>query len=134
MQTELITREAAVARLRRALIELNEPGKSMCQIASERNILCGGFHRYTDERLRETYAAAGAGAGESRAEVERKANEWQLARTAMEGLKVACDVQYRFYETCRGWDDFTNEALADFLLELAGERVVVRGARALPVI
>lgn len=135
MQTELVSREVAIARLRRALIDLAEPGKSMCQIAAERNILCGGFHRYTDERLRATYGAiAGAGTDASRAEVERKANEWQLARTAMEGAQVACDVQYRFYETCRGWDDFTNEALADFLLELAGERVVVRGARVLPVI
>ena len=135
MQTELISREAAVARLRRALIDLDEPGKSMCQIAAERNILCGGFHRYTDEHLRETYAVVvGAGAEAPRAEVEQKANEWQLARTAMEGTRLACDVQYRFYETCRGWDDFTNEALADFVLELAGERVIVRGARALPVI
>jgi hypothetical protein len=135
MHTELITREAAVARLRSALLDLAEPGKSMCQIASERNILCGGFHRYTDERLRETYGAiAGTGAEASRSEVEQKANEWQVARTAMEGTQLACDVQYRFYETCRGWDDFTNEALADFLLEIAGERVVVRGARVLPVI
>lgn len=134
MQTTLMTREAAVARLRLALIELSEPGKSMCQIAAERNILCGGFHRYTDERLRETYSAAGAVAGDSRAAVEQKANDWQLARTAMEGVHLSCDVQCRFYETCRGWDDFTNEALADFLLELAGERVIVRGARALPVI
>lgn len=135
MQTELISREAAVARLRRALIDLAEPGKSMCQIAAERNILCGGFRRYTDERLRETYAAiAGAGADASRSELEQKANAWQLARTAMEGTALACDVQYHFYETCRGWDDFTNEALADFLLEIAGERVIVRGARVLPVI
>jgi hypothetical protein len=135
MQTELITREAAVARLRRALIALDEPGKSMCRIAAERNILCGGFHRYTDERLRDTYAPmVGAEAAVERARLEEKANEWQLARTAIEGTHLACDVQYRFYETCRGWDDFTNEALADFLLEIAGERVVVRGARALPVI
>jgi hypothetical protein len=49
-------------------------------------------------------------------------------------MQLACDVQHRFYETCRGWDDFTNEALADFLLEIAGERVIVRGARVLPVI
>jgi hypothetical protein len=135
MQTELISREAAVARLRQALITLAEPGKSMCQIAAERNILCGGFHRYTDERLRETYGTiAEVGPDVPRSELEQKANEWQLARTAMEGTRLACDVQYRFYETCRGWDDFTNEALADFLLEIAGERVIVRGARILPVI
>ena len=132
MPTELISREAAIARLRRALLLLEEPGKSMCRIAADRNILCGGFHRYTDERLREIYGPIAGGA--SREEIEARANEWQLARTAMEGTRLACDVQHRFHETCRGWDDFTNEALADFLLEIAGEQVVVKGARALPVI
>lgn len=135
MPTELISRETAIARLRQALIDLQEPGKSMCEIAAERNILCGGFHRYTGERLREIYGPMVAlDEDASRDEVEQKANEWQLARTAMEGTQLACDVQYRFYETCRGWDDFTNETLADFLLEIAGEQVVVKGARALPVI
>jgi hypothetical protein len=135
MPTELISRETAVARLRRCLIELKEPGKSMCEIAAARNILCGGFHRYTDERLRELYRPmVSLDADASRGEIEQKANEWQLARTAMEGTHLACDVQYRFYETCRGWDDFTNEALEDFLLEIAGEQVVVKGARVLPVI
>lgn len=135
MPIELISREAAIARLRRCLIDLQEPGKSMCEIAAARNILCGGFHRYTDERLREIYGPlVPVGEGASRDEIEQKANEWQIARTLMEGARLACDVQYRFYETCRGWDDFTNEALADFLLEIAGEQVVVKGARALPVI
>lgn len=135
MPIELISRETAIARLRQCLIELQEPGKSMCETAAARNILCGGFHRYTDERLREIYGPMVALEGDaSRDEVERKANEWQLARTAMEGAQLACDVQYRFYETCRGWDDFTNETLADFLLEIAGQQVVVKGARALPVI
>jgi len=104
----------------------------MCRIAADRNILCGGFHRYTDEHLRETYGAVAGGT--TREEIEAGANEWQLARTAMEGTRLACDVQYRFHETCRGWDDFTNEALADFLLEIAGEQVIVKGARVLPVI
>jgi hypothetical protein len=135
MATELISREAAVARLRRALISLQEPGKSMCLIAAERNILCGGFGRYTDEDLRERYGSvAEVGGDASRAELEAKANDWQVARTAMERLRIACDVQHRFYETCRGWDDFTNEALADFLLEIAGEQVTVRGAKTLPVL
>ena len=83
MPTELISRETAIARLRRCLIELQEPGKSMCEIAAARNILCGGFHRYTDERLRELYGPVVAlGDDASREEIEQKANEWQLARTA----------------------------------------------------
>jgi hypothetical protein len=133
MLTEAISREAAIARLRAALIALGEEGKSMCRIAAEKGILCGGFHRYTDERLRETYAMV-APEGLSRAEIEDRANRWQLERTELEGARVCCDVQYRFYETCRGWADFTNEALADFLLEIAGERVTVRGERTLPIL
>jgi len=134
MTTELISRETAIARLRVALISLSEEGKSMCRIAAEKNILCGGFHRYTDESLRATYRMLEGAAGLPRADVEQRADEWQRERTAMEQVRVCCDVQYRFYETCRGWDDFSNEALSEFLLELAGEQVVVRGERTLPVI
>jgi hypothetical protein len=133
MTTELISRETAVARLRIALISLSEEGKSMCRIAAEKNILCGGFHRYTDDSLRTTYRMLDGATEMPRAEVEQRADEWQRERTAMENVRVCCDVQYRFYETCRGWDDFSNEALAEFLLELAGQQVVVQGARTLPV-
>jgi hypothetical protein len=133
MPTELISRESAIARLRIALISLSEEGKSMCRIATEKNILCGGFHRYTDESLRATYRMLEGAAEMPRADLEERADEWQRERTAMEEVRVCCDVQYRFYETCRGWDDFTNQALAESLFELAGQQVVVRGARTLPV-
>jgi hypothetical protein len=135
MQTEAISREAAIARLRLALIALDEDGKSMCRIASDKGILCGGFHRYTDDQLRERYAMIGPEVQTlSREDLEKRANAWQLERTELEGARVCCDVQYRFYETCRGWADFTNEALADFLMEIAGENVTVKGERTLPVL
>jgi hypothetical protein len=133
MPTELISREAAIARLRLCLMALAEPGKSVCRIAAERNILCGGFHRYTEERLRAIYeGVAEVGRTATRAEIEESANDWQLERAAIEGLYLTCDVQSRFYETCRGWDDFSDQALADFLLELAGDQVVIEGSRVLP--
>jgi hypothetical protein len=130
-----ITREAVVGRIRRQLIALKEEGKSVCQIAAEKNILCRGFHRDTDDELRWRYAATIPGAPElSREELESRANAWQLERQQHEGMLLCCDVQYACYETCRAWDDFTNEELAHFCQELLGEQVHVTGRISLPVI
>jgi hypothetical protein len=53
-----ITRETAVAQIRRALIAMQEEGQSICRIVAEKGILCRGFSRDTDEELRWRYAAA----------------------------------------------------------------------------
>jgi hypothetical protein len=130
-----ITRETAVARIRRQLMAMKEEGKSVCQIAAEKNILCRGFHRDTDEELRRRYAGTIAGAPEmSRQELESRANAWQLERQQHEAMLLCCDVQYMCYETCRAWDDFTNEELTRFCQELLGEPVHVTGNVSLPVI
>jgi hypothetical protein len=130
-----ITRETAVGRIRRQLVSLTEEGKSVCQIAAEKNILCRGFHRDTDDELRRRYADTIAGAPEmSRDEIERRANTWQLERQRHEGMLLCCDVQYACYETCRAWDDFTNEELSRFCQELLGDQIRVTGKISLPVI
>jgi hypothetical protein len=132
---EVISRETAVARIRRQLIVLSEPGKSVCQIAAEQNILCRGFHRDSDDEIRRRYAdVLSEDAGTSRQEMEARANAWQLERQRGEGTLLCCDVQYMFRETCRGWDDFTNEELERFCRELLGEQVRVKGPISLPVI
>ena len=115
------------------MIELCDSGKSACQVATERNILCKGFKRDSDAELRRRYAPYVGGAERiSRSDLERTANHWQLARQRTEEVKVACDVQYRYYQTCHGWNDFSNEQLSDFCLELAGVRPHVIGAITLP--
>jgi len=130
-----ITRERAVARIRRQLIALKEDGKSVCQIAAEKNILCRGFHRDTDDELRARYAGTIAGAPEmSRDELESRANAWQLERQQHEGMLLCCDVQYMCYETCRAWDDFSNDDLSRFCQVLFGEQLRVTGEISLPVI
>ena len=135
MSEKTITREAAVGSIRRQLIAMTEEGKSVCQIATEKNILCRGFHRDTDQELRWRYAAAIPGAPElSRQELESRVNAWQLERQQHEGMLLCCDVQYACYETCRAWDDFTSEELARFYGELLGEQVRVSGRVSLPVI
>jgi hypothetical protein len=126
--SETITRETAVARLRRKLIAMTEAGKSVCRIAAEKDLFCRGFHRDSDDELRFRYAATIGNASQlTRAEVEERANAWQLERQKQEGTLLCCDVQYMGYETCRAWDDFSNEELARFCDEMLGEMVRVTG-------
>ena len=126
----MITRETAVARIRRQLVALQEEGKSVCRIAAERNILCRGFHRDSDDELRWRYVDKIENAKElPRQELEERANAWQLERQRREGTLLCCDVQTMFYETCRGWDDFSNEELAQFVFELLGDQVTVTGKK-----
>jgi prophage tail gpP-like protein len=130
-----ITREAAVGRIRTKLIDMSEDGKSMCEIAAEKNVLCHGFHRDSADELRKRYAGKIPDAENlCRSDLEQRANEWQLKRQRKEGTLLCCDVQYMFYETCRGWDDFTNEDLARFCRELTGKDFAVKGPITLPVI
>ena len=130
---ETISRETAIARIRLKLIELCTTGKSACQVATERNILCGGFHRDSDAELREKYEPYVARAERiSRADLERAANAWHLARQRAEETPVSCDVQYRSYEVCRGWNEFSNDELSTFCCELSGIRTNVIGEITLP--
>ncbi|HVT02985.1 MAG TPA: hypothetical protein VHL58_06365 [Thermoanaerobaculia bacterium] len=109
--------------------------RSVCQIAADRDILCRGFHRDTDDELRSRYADQIDGAADiSRQELESRANAWQLERQQTEKTLLCCDVQYMFYESCRGWDDFSNEELSRFCLELLGEQVRVFGKKELAVL
>jgi uncharacterized iron-regulated protein len=130
---ETISREVAIGRIRIRMMELCDKGKSACQVAAERNILCRGFNRDCDEDLRRRYAPYVGGAERiSRSDLERAANQWQLARQRTEDVLVACDVQYRFNQVCRGWNDFSNEELSDFCLELTRVRPKVIGKITLP--
>ena len=130
-----ISRERAISRIRERLIEMIEPGKSMCQIAAEKKILCRGFDREPEDALRWRYAEKVPAAPYLPiAEVRARANMWQLEEQNKEGVLLACDFQYRYYETCRAWDDFTNDELAQYCHELTGETVKVLGEKKLAVI
>jgi hypothetical protein len=133
MSEETISRETAIGRIRIRLIELCDSGKSACQVAAERGILCKGFKRDSDDELRLRYAPfVGAADRLPRPELERVANHWQLARQHTEGTLLACDVQNHSYQTCRGWNDFSNEELSEFCLELTGVHPKVIGEITLP--
>ncbi len=126
-KTETISRTELVSRLRSELSKYTDIENSICKVAAERGIFCNGFKRYTDAQLRERYAWIVAKRPDiSREELERIANDWQLAQQEVYDLPIACDVQHVVHDTCRGWNDFTSEQLARFYYQLTGCEVIVQ--------
>ena len=123
-----VSREVAISRLRVRLLEMLSRGESVCRLAADKGILCHGFHNYSDEELRNTYRSLlRRDPFMTRPALERAANDAQLARQAELGVVLSCDAQRACYETCRGWDDFTNAQLSEFCAELLGEQLTVTG-------
>ena len=77
-----MTRETAIAQIRRALIAMQEEGHSVCKIAAEKGILCRGFSRDTDEELRWRYAAARMNMFELHLSLDDKKEVWSAERLA----------------------------------------------------
>jgi hypothetical protein len=128
-QPESISRSKAIAVLRfHFLKDLDQcDGEtSMCKLAAERGIFCHGFAQYGDGEIRRVYDwIARRNPEASREELEEIANRWQIARQEFREMPLACDVQQREHDTCRGWDDFTNEQLAEFVKETTGKEYIV---------
>jgi hypothetical protein len=124
MDAMKIARATAIARLRKALAAMTPPGHSTCRAVTDQGVLCRGFRQDSQTELRMRYAAEIDISGK-RGDVERRADEYQHRRQIEEDAPCSCDVQQHYYETCRGWDEFTNEDLARFLLEVCGEQVRV---------
>lgn len=123
---ERITRATAIARLREAFLRLTDEGVSMCRLAAERDIFCRGFRAYSDQQLRDRYWwVVRQRPNVSRAELEKIANDWQLAQQEVQDLALSCDVQAKVHDTCRGWHDFTNEQLAGYIRQFTGTEVSV---------
>jgi len=124
---QALTRTDAISLLRQALIQNTDEENSICKVAAERGVFCKGFHRYTDEELRKRYDwIVAKNPLMTRDELERIANDWQLAQQEVYELPISCDVQMKVYDTCRGWNDFTNEQLAKFYYQLTGDEIAIR--------
>ena len=126
-----LERDQAIRALRHYLLKLTDEDTSVCQVAAKKGIFCGGFHRYTDEQFREHYANLVARRpGLTRKQLEYLANQWQLARQLVDNVRFACDAQAMEHDTCKGWDEFSNEDLARFCRDILGAEVSVLGAAA----
>ena len=125
--TETLNRNEIISRLRRELMQGTDEENSVCKIAAERGVFCKGFNRYTDEELRKRYDwIVAKNPVMTREDLERIANDWQLAQQEVHELPMACDVQQKVYDTCRGWNDFTDEQLAKFYFQLTGDEIAIR--------
>ncbi len=123
---EIVNRDELVNRLRSQLSKHTDIESSICKVAAERGIFCNGFKRYADDELRQRYSwIADKRPGITREELEAIANDWQLAQQEVHELPFACDVQRSVHDTCRGWNDFTNEQLAKFYYQLTGKEILV---------
>ena len=121
-----MTREQAIARLREKLLDLTDDDSCMCKVAADRGIFCRGFQQFTDKELRERYWWIVRKRPDiTRAELETIANSWQLTQQDVRGMAFACDVQTKVRDTCRGWNDFTDEQLGTWLKQLTGEEAKV---------
>ncbi len=125
-KTKAVSRMEIINLLRQELIKRADGDKSACKVAAEQGIFCLGFARYTDAELRRRYDwIVRRQPKMSRQELEEIADRWQLARQEVEQIPIACDVQQKVHDTCRGWDDFSDEELSRFYFEMTGQDAVV---------
>ncbi len=123
---ETLSRDGAIDILRTELLKLAGDDVSICKIAAEKNIFCRGLHRHKDVELRRKFDWINSrNPRMTRAEMEEMVDRWQLARQEVADLPAACDVQQLEHDGCHGWDDFSNEDLSRFCLELTGRTVIV---------
>jgi hypothetical protein len=123
---EVWTRREAVDRRRAFLQPMCAGDRSMCEVAADERIFCGGFRRWHDAEFHRRWKGAlGTTTHLSRAQMERLADVWQLSEQIRAGVSFACDVNAGRPGACRGWNEFSNDALARFCTDLLGVRVAV---------
>ena len=125
-KSQLINRTQAIDILRSELLNRLDGNTSVCRYAAERGVMCHGFARWDDGELREHYKwIVRRQPRMSRKELEGIADRWQLSQLEVSELPTSCDVEARIHYMCRGWDDFSNEDLSRYLLEISGRKFIV---------
>ena len=123
-----LTRSKAIDVLRQKCLALVDDETSLCEVASQLQILCGGWSQWKFGELKKRYDwMVERRPRITRKELENLANRWQLARQFVGDAELACDNQIHecHHQTCLGWDEFSEEDLARFHLEMTGESVRV---------
>ena len=122
-----VTRPEIINLLRSELQRRSGGEVSACKVAERDGVFCRGFARYSDAELWRRYDwIARSRPRINRAELEEIADRWQMARQEVEEIPLACDVQQKVHDTCRGWDDFSNEDLARYYFEMTGKELRVQ--------
>jgi hypothetical protein len=122
-----ISRPQIIDLLRSELLKRAGQDVSACRVAAEQGVFCHGFARYSDEELRRRYEwIVRRRPTLTRDELEEIADRWQMARQEVTHTPIACDVQQRVHDTCRGWDDFSNDDLSRFYFEMTGKDIVIQ--------
>ena len=122
---EVWTRQEAIARLRESLLKLSDGDRSICQIASECGIFCRGFRRWHDREFHERWKPIlGVSTHLTRRDMEELANLWQLSEQVRLRLRLVCDARMSS-GACRGWDEFSDQALSRFCSEILGKAVLI---------
>lgn len=125
-EVETVTRDEAIKRLRTVLLSLTNEERCACKAVADKNVFCKGFRQWGDKELRERYWWIVRKRPDiTREELEGIANDWQLAQQDVRDLPLACDVQTTVQDTCRGWNDFTNDELAVYFRQLTGKEIRV---------
>jgi hypothetical protein len=125
-RAESIERPQVINFLRAELLKHLDANTSACKFAAANGVFCRGFARFGDAELRHRFSWITRRRPDmSRQELEEIIDRWQLARQDVDQLPIACDVQQREHDMCRGWDDFSNEELSRFYFELTGQNIVV---------
>ena len=125
-----VTRDQAIGDLRAALEKLQDERHSICQVAAERNLFCHGFAQWTFGELRARYPQIlRSRPSLSRHDLEALANRWQLVRQSVQGTSLSCDTEALEHRSCKGWDEFSDQELANFHREICGEEVKIVPAK-----
>src|SRR5262245_28679147 len=119
-----LSRPEALARLREKLRVLTDDEHCVCAVATRLGLPCGGFSHFSDDELRRRFPwIADRRPRASRGELEELVNRYLLARQEIAGAAVACDVETRERDLCRGWSAFDNPELEDLYWRVFGRRV-----------
>lgn len=122
------SRQQAIDDLRSALIEIAGDEHSICLVAKEQGLFCHGFAQWKLHELKEKYGQiTKSHPHPTREEMEDFADRWQMARQFAKGEGLACDLQLceDKFQTCKGWDEFSDEELARFHTEICGSDVEI---------
>lgn len=123
-----LTRDQAIDDIREVLLELVDEKTSVCQVASDLGLFCGGFSQWGLDELKARFPwIVRQHPDVSRAELEVLANRWCATRQSPEHGRITCDLMQRAptRKPCAGWEEWYEAEIARFHRELFGSEVRV---------